>query len=1097
MTRPVLPDQKARKRAESERLASLLVEAGAGTGKTTTMVRRIISLLTEPDSDVVLSQIVAITFTDRAAQELKDRIRAELSTELISAQGRLHRKLTHALNELEQAPIGTIHSLCRTILGQYPIEAGVDMQFAVADERQASDIREEVWEEWFSQRLRGDATSQVFHAIEMSGINTDDLKNAAFQLVEKRSVPLVPILEGQQCDPVDWQSEIDELQRILELVRQGSDEVGLKRKPNKRQMSAVEEMGSWLNRIIQTDDAQRAGIVLGRIPFSNAKTTEFFLSRVRDIQRRITHPLVLEIVKWLSGFPQAYAERKTRQGLLDFDDLLHMSCSLVRNDIQVRRDLQERFRYIIVDEFQDTDPIQAELIVFLAQDTQSADSADTSWYDIQIAPGKLCVVGDPKQSIYRFRGADIETYSRVADILGRQNTCSLVTNFRSHNEVIGAVNSVFQRDGVFAAHDTSKAVFQPVYEPLEVRPEFADQECSERVQWITRSDTDEIKNVSDARSAEGKLIADAVRSIVEHGWTVRDTTTGEERPVRYGDIAVLYRKGTILDVYERALVAAGVPYHVIGGRTFYQKEEIVRLCSVLSAIDQPRDMISVVAALRSPFFGVSDDDLAQARAVLRSPLNYLDPDESLSESILESFRVLKQLHEMRSGSTPSVVIRQLFHLTAVTSVYAASPYGEQAVANLYKILDEARRSETENGMSFRRFTQHLRTMLRQKVSECESPLEDASDNRIHLQTIHGSKGLEYPIVILIDLAGEAYRSRDLNGILTLRRDRNRQTDAAVKLKLSEGVPICTMLWSGLMQADKAREEAESTRLLYVAMTRARDYLILPKLLEKPRQNTWQHLITECGDSTDWKTWEVDHIPACDAGNASDLPDVQTLLEHRRTFIETRERDIQRAQTARIVKKRPSDHDEFHAPRTEATSEEEPVESASHSEAAVIGTVVHAALENLKPGDEAFVETAVLGAASKENLSDPDALKRAEEMVLKALESDLLARAYRAERIWNEVPIAYTEYGTDEQVEVTRGICDLVFLENRNLVLVDYKTDRLGNGQFAEDKERQYRSQISAYVKGLERTTGTGVTEAWLLLLGSDSPAIAQEVTDFH
>jgi len=1105
-----LRDERQRLRATTSLGETLLVEASAGTGKTTTMVHRLVALLTTPPpgggEPPSLREVVAITFTERAAQELKDRLRAALFASLPTTDERARRRLVQALGDLEQAPIGTIHSFCSRILRQYPIEAGVDVQFAVADERTANEIEAKLWEEWIVREFQRPAAPEVLcRALEME-LGLPTLRRVARALLSRRAWPVRELIERQPAE-INWETEIRELERQLSNVEREDPETGIARSLSKKQREIHEQMAAWLSRLSAMPQEERTTFILGSPPFKENKTTRPFCPVIRRLRAAITHPFVTDLVRWLDrpaespdgpGFLREYDRAKDVQGLLDFDDLLIRARDLVRGKLNVRRELQRQYRHIIMDEFQDTDPVQTELIVWIAQQPSDDDATlDVPWTRAKLAPGRLCVVGDPKQSIYRFRGADIEAYSQVAELIGGEGTCHLEANFRSHVDIIEAVNAIFAQPEVFRHPDTPAVglSFQPVYRALVPNPNTPKGGTSPRVRWLVPDGDAFETKLGTGRPIEAKLVAAAIREIVVEGRLVTDPDTKAIRPARWGDVAVLYRSSRVLDHFEREFRRQGIPYRVISGKTFFEREEIARLISVLTAIEQPGDALNVVAALRSPFFGVSDADLATGALVARSRFDYRDElPEALPDSLREAFLCLRELHRQRREKAPAALVQELYERTKVLAVYAQTGDGEQAVANLLKVLDEARRLERDGPVPFRRVTEHLLALRQEGGEEGEATLEDEGGQRVRLLTIHKAKGLEFPIVVVIDLAAQMDGGSRNQGpeLVSIRTDSDGAPSFALNVNVSfDDAPLCTVRWHELKEEDDKRQRAEAIRLLYVALTRARDYLILPKVVQKNSNNaakeskSWQDIVERTPGSNTWPRWtpctDADRSVGLNERRALQSSDQELLRSQREELVRRRAERTKTGTKVRVRVRRPS----LHEAERGTTDEEAPpvgVEEMSpeRDEGRRLGTVVHAALERLNPGDEGRIPKEIDLLAPEQRLSE-ESRRRAMHQTMLALNSELVRRAARASRRWKEVPVILCEE-RDGETTVTRGICDLVFEHEGGLVLVDYKTDRSTPEEVPRLVEK-YRSQVLEYARALEIATGRTVIEAWLCFLG--------------
>jgi ATP-dependent helicase/nuclease subunit A len=1113
-------DQADRERAVHALDTSLLVEAGAGTGKTTTMVQRIVALLTEsarPGVDPLrLSQIVAITFTERAAEELKDRLRAELYRELANADGVRSERVSDALNDLEFAPVGTIHSFCSTILRRYPIDAGVDVQYAVMDERESTDLRLEVWHKWLVSEIRGNEYPDVMSCIIDYGISISTIQDFAFRLLSLRADDAAKLLAQTESEPISWEQEIAELDHIVTRFESGDPEILDTydiRKPNR---NIVARMRRFVQRIMEVDGLERDAILLATLSFESSKAAPPLLERIIPLRARISGPIIAGLAKWIGrpdGFIETYRREMVRRGTIDFDDLLIVSRDLVRDRDDVRRELRKELRTFIVDEFQDTDPVQAELICRLSQESDSG----TDWSGVPIEPGCLCVVGDPKQSIYRFRGANIDTYASVAEMLGSDARCSLHTNFRSHPGIIRAVNDIFQQDGMFRRSDVENAsneIYQAAYHMLE--PSFGSDDVDSSASTILRvqviSDGEERATHSEeGRIREGAVVAAAIRDMVDEGRLVRDPVSKSERPVRFGDFALLYRSAGNVALYEEALRRADIPYYRIGGTDFYNREEIVRLISTITAIDQPGDKLAVVAALRSVFFGVSDADLARTASACGGVLDYrVDPMPPLPDTVAWAFTTLCELHNLRLTARPSSVVQALYDRTGVMSTYAQAGNSDQAIANLMKALDDIRQIEADGPVSFRRLSDRLRYLRSTESDESDAGF-DATEpgERAHLLTIHKAKGLEFPVVCLIDSGAAPPTGRNTSSqVLTDLHTPEAVRSVGVSIS-GDDLKLKTNRFHDIALSDKNRDEAESIRLLYVALTRARDYLILPSV-GKQAPTSWSMKIGPAIDSGDWAEFKTITPTMSTSAKATLTATEGDYAAMRSELVSRRETLYREADRPTVVYQRPShndshrtavDHDVYHLVEEHTVANQD--EAADRDVRQRLGTAVHAALEHLTPGSQHQEIVKSAQHALVELDFDPvgdavfsEYLTTVVELVSRGLASELLGRAYTAKEMWREAPVTMCEEPEGGLLHVTRGICDLVFRQDDGLVIVDYKTDRIGetHGNDIITKTDGYTSQINIYVQALEAATGIPVLEAWLLFLAAGDQAIAQAVT---
>ena len=533
----------------------------------------------------------------------------------------------------------------------------------------------------------------------------------------------------------------------------------------------------------------------------------------------------------LMGAVDQYARLKSRAGALDFLDLLLKARDLVRGNETVRRGFQLRFTHLFVDEFQDTDPLQAEILLLLA----SADPAETNWRAVTPVPGRLFIVGDPKQSIYRFRRADVGIYREVSRRLesGGARLLKLTTSFRSVPNIQACINAAFapvmtgdaftlQADYVrLSPHRTGMAgqpsvVALPVPEPYGTR------------------------NLS-AMAIE-KSLPDAVGGLVEwivntSGWTVsarRSQGAGASK-VQARDICLLFRRFISFgeDVtlpYVQALEARGVRHVLVGGKTFHDREEVETIRAALAAIEWPDDELSVFATLRGALFAVGDEELLEWKQRFRElhPFRIRPDARDLAhlQPIVQALEILKQLHRRRNYLPVAETIQELLNATRAHVGLVLRPAGEQALANVLHVSELARQYEAAGGISFRGFVEELRVAA-ETAQAAEAPILEEGSDGVRIMTVHKAKGLEFPIVILADLTCKLSRAEAGRWI--------DQENGLCALKLGGWSPIDLLLHDA---EEAARDRAEAQRLAYVAATRARDVLVVPGIGDGPYKGGW-------------------------------------------------------------------------------------------------------------------------------------------------------------------------------------------------------------------------------------------------------------------
>jgi ATP-dependent exoDNAse (exonuclease V) beta subunit len=1052
-----LPDAAARRQIETSLDRNVLVEAAAGTGKTTLMVKRILNLVGDKTLEQRLSKIAAITFTEKAAGELKMKLREQLEHAGFPAK---------VLAELELAQCGTIHSFCAGILHERPVEAGVDPAFQVADPLQTELLQEEVWRDWIEEQMAAESGADVLTRALYLDIELPTLRNLAQELVGQRARlswanlsscraigeilrevgPIIAALVKLAPSCTDAENDTM-MKRIAPLIAAA---------PVWGALTAREQEHVLLRVVVA---APKSGN-FNRIGFKKNWPTERLLldarkcmARLADLCDEAGNTFVRELLLWLRGFGDTYASEKQRRGLLDFDDLLLKTRDLLRDNHDVRRDFQRRYDRLLVDEFQDTDPVQTEIVFFLAEKAPATDD----WRKVKLAPGKLFVVGDPKQSIYRFRGADIEVYHAAKEALAAQgNIEKITTSFRTASPLIDWVNDVFAR---LIQPPTVGAVYQPGYVALHAHPQLQHQEPRVLLLGPTPQETAELgekPSVDALRRVEAKAVAQLLLHL--HGNTGREVTYCDEagtlrrRVPVWSDFAVLLRSYTALDLYERVFEAFDIPFLVEGGKDYFQRPEVRAVCALLLALDNPANKVELVSVLRSPIFGVSDDDLVAWTRIENRPLDYLSDKLGNDGTIATAFRLLRELNAERNRYSYAAFLERCCERLKIPERFLLRPQGEQRVANLYKLVDTARAVQSIEGISLRGLARHLRDIAIERAEEGQSPTtepEKGRDDSVRILTVHKAKGLEWGIVILADMVREGRGGRDM----VLPDPDTRRPEAQLSGLASAG-------FEAAQEEDRKRQDAEERRLLYVACTRARDWFVLPWM---SKRGEYARILAEVFDpQTGGGVERVDRAKIAASATRPPPPQiglgepderqqraVAKLVAARNEWIAAR-KSSEAAWFAGVKKLTPSSLGEREHLR-------ETAKTTSAGGGIEIGRRVHEALSrcNLRDVEEAA-----------------KLFPQGEKFIRTALTHDLIKRALAADELHREVPVVWQS--PDGLME---GYIDLLFREGERLVVVDYKTD-------AKPEPKLYAAQLTAYADALKAITGKPVAEKLLFFLVS-------------
>ena len=1140
-----MDDDAARVRIRNCLDETLLVEAAAGTGKTSELIRRLVSLLETGQARA--DRIVAVTFTRKAAGELKLRLREELDRRRTAVVDlRALSNLEQAIVQLEEAKIGTIHSFCADLLRERPVEARVDPGFEELSEEEARRLFEQAFRYWIEEKLIDTPPGMrraLSRALGRQGSfkslsPLDSIKAVGWKLLEWREFQ-----KGWRKEPFQRESQIDDL---IEQIRQLSELSWKCRNWHddlRRGLRPVRDLATWVRRAEreQSREYDRLEAMLvslvsemrrpanqkkGRGDFAEGVPRQTVLTSRAELVKRLEAfklaadgNLAADLQTEMKELTQLYEEYKSRAGKLDFVDLLVRARNLIRDNEQIRRYFQDRFSHVFLDEFQDTDPVQAEIILLLSAD----DPEETDWRLVRPKRGKLFLVGDPKQSIYRFRKADVLLYQEVKQVLleGGASLVRLTRSFRSVRPIQQLVNAGFAPE---IQEDENSG--QPDYVPLdEYRPAPEDQPAIVVLPVPRPYGVRDVANYAIERSLPDAVGAFVEWLIDESRWTVADPEGRENRvPIAPRHICILFRRFVSwgLDVtrdYTRSLESRGVSHVLVGSRSFHEREEVETVRTALTAVEWPDDELSVFATLRGSLFWVPDALLLRFRHEVGSLHPFrpipkdLDPD---LQPVIDGLEALAFLHRKRNQRSVVQTINQLLSLTRAHAGFALRPAGHQVLANVQRVCDRARNFE-KGGTSFRGFVEFLQDEASQS-SSAEAPVLEEGVDGVRLMTVHGAKGLEFPVVVLADPTCKSASARP---------------DRYVDNK--EGLSAFTVLGCAPLnlidhqEEERLRDAAEGVRIAYVAATRARDLLVVPAVGDRqregwlsslnkavyPRSETWRNAepakgCPEFGDKTvlerpyhldgseefsvrpgevypeegDHKVvwWDPsklrldvqanfglqqEQILSRDEGGES----AQAGMDRYREWLERRNKDLTTGAepefelltvTEELILRPPPKRFDIGVEILEKTE--------GRPAGARFGTLVHTVLRDVgldAERDEVARLTEMHRTLLEATAAEGEAAVTA---VLNALDHPLLKSAARSDGLHREYPVQLKL----EEREIAEGTIDLAFLQDGRWVVVDFKTDA-----DLLPRQEHYKVQVQWYVYSLVQITGLEA-EGWLL-----------------
>ena len=1099
-----LSDAAARDAAVTTFDRNVVVVAGAGTGKTSLLVER---LLVAVGADRVgLRQVAAMTFTEKAAGEMRERLAEGLERLLLLAGGRIEPdptqaadrawerlrgewaqeaaavegRASRALEDLEGASLTTVHGFCAEILRTFPMQAEVPPSFEVDAGERAKAVFDEEWGTFVAKELGPDAPREALWVRLLRAFPLSTLASLAREFAVDEA-PADLLANGRRDDAAR-----NALGRICSTLAEEIEDLlarapDLHAKPRAFFVAAARTLrevesngpGSLANRDAALD-RKGAPTSLKSAPeevaeaLANVGKRAFdLLSRLQDVDEAIWSDAVDAVRPFVTSMRDALAAR----GLVGFQSLLVRTRDLLRDRPDVRERLKARWSMLLLDEFQDTDPLQYEIVLFLAE--RAGESARDP-FRANLEPGRLFVVGDPKQSIYRFRGADYAAFVRAVEtIRGDDSPLDLTANFRSRPGLLEAVNRLFAppRSSIWnESREGDPFAVQPRYTavtPGTDAPERAEGGPSVEVLTV---DAGEGVDAQARRIAEGRVLASEILRL-----------RGSEADFAFRDVLVLLRTFSNVSLYVRALRRAGIPFVVDGGKSFFDRTEVTQLLAVLRAMAVPDDPVALLAYLRSPAGGVDDVELDRWAAAAGEWTREELPDPAAFPRLSRALERLRRWAREIRDLPADRAIAHVLERSALEPFGAFAYEGSQRVANLRKLAGVAMDLARDGSLSFAKALEAVAEGTGSDV-ESESPLADERTDAVRLLTIHKAKGLEARFVFVGDLArkeGSPPPSDDLDmaactfpvgrALAASSRAAGVRNTASVVFEIEK----------------KAHERAERTRLLYVAATRARERLVLlAAQVEAGTEPPWLEALEAWG-------YRASAPPGDGASIADGLVRHRIVRDDEPVPIPSPPseglpapeafaaavagaRGAAVAATFRRASELPSWHDD-----AESDAVSSPV--ADRSVALAVGSVVHQVLERWpEPRSEDL--DARVEAISREQARlrgvDPDEVAlQARSIVTGFARGPFPSRLEAVTIVAREMPLLW-----QDEEGLWKGVADFVYrgAEDR-LVVADWKTDADSAG--AVDR---YGAQMRRYAGALRLSLGLETApraELWMVRSG--------------
>ena len=1054
--------------AVRERGRDVLVTAGAGSGKTRVLVERYLSLLEEHS----ISEIVAVTFTDAAASEMRDRVRREV----------LRRsELERQRDDLDRARIGTVHSLCLQILRENPVEAAIDPSSTVLsdDEEEAERLSacmdtieaaaeeqgpgltallelgiRQVTSELPRMVARRNEVEAAFGA--MGGANDDSVARIKDTL-DRYVGDLVEAKRGWLAEKCEWLVDVrqdNEPDKLTPIVDAHLQTLGEPREGDSADL---------LRRLTDAAVLQRPGS-LGSKGAWNAPPQEVrqALRDIRAIPAEVAAfqwtdadaaaIVVLESLRSLFADACAlYRSRKKERAALDYLDLEVMAMELLRASPETAGAHRARFKHVLVDEVQDLNRAQFEFLNLLTRDPGDP---------VAVSGPERFYVGDIKQAIYRFRGSDVRNVNRLEKDIEQLGgtTLSLSESFRSHDPLIQTLNGVFA--GVFANAETD---FEARMQPMTGRRMEGPSQVHITVLPIGKAyaDNQEEGNPSarERTRMEAHAVAKQISFLLEEGAQIWDAEEGRARPAQPKDIVILVRRYARVSEFERALESHGVPYRASAGGGFFNRQEIIDLTNLLEWLSDSRNDLALVGVLRSPFFAIDDESVLALRNAKGSLFEGLaDPPSGVTKSSRDACdyaaNVLGVLRDEARGAAPARLMERVLESTNVEAAWAPLQGGDQAIANIRSFVNLARNLAEKSLDEFVEYVQFRRDGLESRDTQVALDAGDA----VRLLTIHSAKGLEFPIVFIVE-TGDARTGGNSRTVLWRAEDGISVTlesdpESGDTARRKPG------FYNYLMQLDDLEDEAESKRVLYVAATRAADMLFVSGTEADNDKPVWMKPFSELGA----ETGVAKHPPAA--------VDLKAIAAPSRKVFTLPAPEDEMPVTAPLIGRPIAVPIRSSTPVTALKpSHGGPVYfGQGDSMALTRGTLAHLAVEEMykhKPAVRPDIR--FLTGRVREGLAPEEVDRLVVEVgdMLDLMETGELGAMLRdpSTRAHFELPFSWNW----EEIPV-HGSIDLAYEIGGVWRIIDFKTDRVDSRSY-EELAAPYLTQLGLYAGAIEAATG--------------------------
>ena len=1140
--------------AITSRDASLLISAGAGSGKTRVLTERLMSYLTDEAQDCNITDFLIITYTRAAAAELRSRILSAISAELV--RNPKDRRLRRQTALVHSAEIDTIHSFCGRIVRENAHKLGIPPDFRIAEENECASVKLAVMSRLLDSRYENIGSFEGFEQlVDTLSPGRDDsrLAETALDMFEKlRSHADSALWTQEQLErrapgavndiaSTQWGAFLLGkarttaefwLQRVDSLLMDSSDSPEIMKAYGECFSSVLTQLTGfieacttgWDNAMEASSfDFPRAKPLRGD-GYDDIKTawkscrdelrelSDIFIATSDELisDMNAVYPAEKALFQLVSEFSKRYLEEKNRRRMVDFSDLEHFALHLLTDSdgaTALAGEISKRYKEIMVDEYQDVSAIQERIFGAVSQSGKN-----------------LVMVGDVRQSIYRFRLAEpaifLRKYRSFSDEKDApERRIILADNFRSRGNVLDAVNYVFH--GIMSEQFGEMDYTEREY--LRAGRADADSDAPVELRIIAPDESDE--DAPDRRILEAQYVAGRAMELVASGFEIPDGSSS--RPINYSDIAILIRSRTYAQLYRDALVSRGIPVETDEADSLLGTYEVRIALAFLYIVDNPRNDIQLISVLR--FYGFSPDELAEARLCTRDG-EFYDALVLYAEKSEKARMFFEQLQEFRTLAPELLADGLLWHIynrTQLPALMSALPNGEARRANLIQLTSETRNAAAFGYSGVFEFLRYLERM--HAPIGCVS---SHSSGGVRIMTIHKSKGLEFPVVFLVDLA-HRFNTQDTKKRLLFHPELGA---GQKRVDLQRRIEYPTLPRLAIAEKIAAEAKAEELRVLYVAMTRAREKLIMvysdqnpERTLEKLRGQRYPvsaHVLsrqTSIGNTlllallthpdsdalfgvdapprlfdmkllrmqpeapeafSEPETDTITHTPEIAAAEIVYAYPLAPTLPSKLTVTELKNRvyDAELAEDAESMQV---------APRSPAFRKPNFIAEKAAITGAELGTALHTAMRHIKLrnySDTAELRREIDAIAARGLMTEAECAAVDEQRIMRFLTSQIGQRAISADELFREfkfsllVPAEEFFPGGGEDEILFQGVVDLAFREGNMITVVDFKTDRLYSGNSLKEKTAYYTPQLEAYMRALRRVTGLEVNEGYIYFL---------------